>query len=190
MIRRPDSRTVPVLQTPRLVLRGQRIGDFAALTAMWADPVVQHYIPSAPTTVAGSWERFLFNMAHWDLCGFGYWAVESRQDGRFAGAVGLLRFSRGFDPALERCPEAGWVFRSHARGRGYATEAVAAMLGWADRNRSDPRTVCIFDPAHGASRRVAERSGFVFRNMQEYRGETVEVRQRLRPETVVRSGSR
>lgn len=51
-------------------------------------------------------------------------------------------------------------FARAAHGRGYATEAVAAMLAWADATLDHPRTVAMVDPAHAASIRVARKVGY------------------------------
>lgn len=40
-------------------------------------------------------------------------------------------------------------------GRGYATEAMRAVLAWSDATH--PRTVCIIDPGNTASLRVADK---------------------------------
>ena len=43
---------------------------------------------------------------------------------------------------------------------GIATEAVAAVLRWGDAHLDSDRTVCIVDPGHAASIRVAEKNGY------------------------------
>jgi RimJ/RimL family protein N-acetyltransferase len=45
-------------------------------------------------------------------------------------------------------------------GRGYASEALAAMLDWGDRYLGAHREACIISPENAASIRVAERAGF------------------------------
>lgn len=180
MSRAIDRGGIPVLTSPRLVLRGPRIADIDALSAMWADPGVSRFISAAPTTRDGVWARFLNNQAHWDLFGHGYWAVDSREDRGFLGAVGLIKFRRGIDPACVDLPEAGWVFCRTAWGRGYASEAVAAMLAWADRTLNAASTVCIINPEHAASRRVAQNNGYTERDLAEFSGAAVQIMQRPR----------
>ncbi|WP_353476291.1 GNAT family N-acetyltransferase (plasmid) [Salipiger sp. H15] len=155
-----DDTRVPELETARLILRGHRREDFAACAAMWADPAVVAHISGVPSTEEQSWSRFLRYAGHWQHLGFGYWAVISKEDGVFLGEVGFADYHRDTTPSLAGSPEAGWVFASHAHGKGYATEAVTAMHGWADANLPNAQTAAIFDPAHSASIHVARKVGY------------------------------
>src|ERR1700683_4190665 len=134
---------VPVLETDRLKLRGHRMDDFPASAAMWADPVVtRHFAKSF--TVEEAWTRFLRYIGHWSLLGFGYWVVEEKATGNFAGEVGFADYKRDL-PLLKGLPEIGWVFCSQARGKGYATEAVRAAVAWGDTRFPSARTACIIN---------------------------------------------
>ncbi len=149
---------VPVLETDRLRLRGHGPEDFAASAALWADPEVVHFITGRPLAPHEAWQRFLRYPGHWAIMGYGYWLVESRQDGRFLGEVGMADYRRQLDLDVGAAPEAGWVLTRAAKGQGIATEAMRAVLGWADQRFS--RSFALFDPAHAASLRVAEKLGF------------------------------
>jgi RimJ/RimL family protein N-acetyltransferase len=76
---------VPVIETERLRLRGHRLEDFAEIAAMWADPVVTRYIGGKPLTEEDVWARLLRYVGHWAWMGFGYWVVEGKGSGDFAG---------------------------------------------------------------------------------------------------------
>ncbi|MGD0525389.1 MAG: GNAT family N-acetyltransferase [Polyangiaceae bacterium] len=153
--------TAPILDTERLRLRPHRAEDFADVAATWADPVVVRHITGRPSTPEESWARLLRYAGLWPLLGFGYWAVEERATGRYAGEVGFADFRREMVPALEGAPEAGWVLASWAHGQGFATEAVRAALSWGDAHLPSRRTVCIIDADHAASVRVAGKCGYV-----------------------------
>lgn len=155
-----DRNLVPVLETERLRLRGHRIEDFTDSAAMWADPAVVKFISGTPSTEEQAWARFLRYAGHWHHLGFGYWVVTSKADGGFLGEVGFAEYHRDTEPSLKGRPEAGWVFASHAHGKGIANEAVSAMLHWADATLDAPATAAIFDPAHAASIHVARKLGF------------------------------
>lgn len=75
----------PVIETGRLILCAHRLSDFTLLAEMWADPDVVRFIGGKPFTREESWVRLLRLLGHWKLLGFGYWAVELKESGRFIG---------------------------------------------------------------------------------------------------------
>jgi RimJ/RimL family protein N-acetyltransferase len=167
---------VPVIETERLRLRGHRPEDFAESAAMWADPVVTRYIGGKPLTAEDVWARLLRYVGHWTWMGFGYWVVEEKASGDFAGEVGLSDWKREIEPSLKGVPEVGWVLATRAHGKGYAREAVRAVIAWGDANVSTAnavlgRMVCIIHPEHVRSIRVAEKCGFQQVQRTTYQGE-------------------
>ncbi len=151
---------VPVLETPRLILRGHRLDDFADSLTLWSDPAVTRFIGGRTFTQEEIWARLIRYVGHWVLLGFGYWAVTDKETGRFLGEVGFADFKRTIEPSFEDMPEIGWVLASHAHGKGYATEAVRAAVAWGDRHFQGSRTVCIIDPDNQPSIHVAEKCGY------------------------------
>jgi len=154
------SSIAPVLDTTRLILRAHRRSDLDAVAEMWGDMEVARHISGKPSTREESWARLLRYGGLWNFLGYGYWAVEEKASGRFVGDVGLANFQREMEPPLGDLPEAGWVLSPSVHGKGYATEAVRAVLDWSDANLKTP-VVCILAPENPASIRVAEKSGFV-----------------------------
>src|SRR6516164_9863847 len=96
---------VPVIETERLKLRGHRVDDFARSAAMWADPEVYRYIGGKPHTEEEAWTKLLRYVGHWALLGFGYWVVEEKASGNFAGEIGFADYKRDLRPSLEGVPE-------------------------------------------------------------------------------------
>lgn len=156
----PFTNDYPLLETPHLRLRRHRLDDFPACRELWADPHVTQFIGGRPLTQEDAWLKFQRNAGHWPLLGFGFWVVEERSTGAFAGEVGISHFFRETQPPVENLREAGWVLSPSVHGRGYATEAVRAVLTWTDARLSDPRTTCLIHPDNVASLRVAEKCGF------------------------------
>ena len=155
----PPTMEAPVLETPRLILRGHHQHDLASGFAMWSNPSVVEHITGKPSTKEESWGRILRYAGHWRLMGFGYWAVVEKASGRFVGDVGFGNYKRTVEPPLGDNPEIGWVLDPAFHGRGYATEAVRAALAWMDP-RSGMSTVCIVAPENTTSLRVAEKCGY------------------------------
>jgi RimJ/RimL family protein N-acetyltransferase len=94
------------------------------------------------------------------MLGYGYWAVEAREGGPMIGHAGFADFKRAMDPSIEGQPEMGWVFARDAQGQGFAAEAVAAGLAWADEALKGREIAAIIDPGNAASIRLAEKAGF------------------------------
>ena len=166
---------IPVLTTARLTLRGHRLEDFEALAAMWGNPEVTRYIGGRPSTREESWARLLRYIGHWDLLGYGFWAVTETASGRFLGEAGIADFNREIDmpeglPPAGALPEIGWSFDVPNHGKGYATEAVCAITTWADERFPDRRTLCLIDPANQPSIRVAEKCGYAPAGETQYKG--------------------
>jgi RimJ/RimL family protein N-acetyltransferase len=151
---------VPVLETPRLILRPHGLDDFEALAAMWGDPAVARYIGGKPATRDESWARLLRYAGHWPLLGFGYWAVGLKGGASYIGDVGFANWKRDIEPSLDGMPEGGWVFAAAAHGQGLATEAVQAALAWGDRHWAGQTTTCIIGVDNVASIRVARKCGY------------------------------
>ncbi len=164
---------VPVIETQRLLLRGHRLDDFEALAAMWADPAVVRFIGGKPSTREESWARLLRYVGHWQLLGFGYWAVALKDGAQFVGDVGFADWQRDIAPSLNGMPEGGWVFTSDTHGRGVASEAIQAALGWIDRHFGGKTTTCIVGVDNAPSIRVAEKNGYREFTRAEFKGSPV-----------------
>jgi RimJ/RimL family protein N-acetyltransferase len=156
----PCTGEYPTIETTHLRLRRHGLDDFPACRDMWADPRVTQFIGGRPLTQEEAWLKFQRNAGHWPLLGFGFWVVEEKSSGAFAGEVGISHFFRETQPPVENLREAGWVLSPAAQGKGYATEAVSAVLAWTDTRLPDPRTICLIHPENVPSLRVAEKCGF------------------------------
>lgn len=152
-------RPAPRLETQRLVLRETRAEDFDASARLWADERVVRHIGGRTSDRSQSWLRMLRYPGLWALLGFGYWTLETRA-GAFVGEVGLADFKRELSVDTAGMPEAGWVLNPDHQGRGYATEAMTAVLAWADQQLSAAQTCCVIEPDNKASIRVAAKLGY------------------------------
>jgi RimJ/RimL family protein N-acetyltransferase len=167
-----------ILHSERLSLRRPRLGDLDRLAAMWAHPVVVTHFGGKPFDREDSWNRLLRYVGHWDVLGYGMWTVTRTGEDVHMGDVGFLHGERtGVEPF--GCPEAAWAFHPAAQGQGYASEAVARVLEWADEQAAsgaDPRfarTVAMIHPANAASIAVARRCGFSIFGETLYKAQTL-----------------
>ncbi|WP_117194115.1 GNAT family N-acetyltransferase [Rhizobium terrae] len=152
--------TIPTIETERLILRPHRLSDFETFADIWADPDVVRFITGIPMSRENSWGRMLRVTGMWHLMGFGFLAIEEKATGCLIGEAGFQDMRREFQPSIEGTLEAGWALIPPAHGRGYATEAVRALVGWAVTHFPDRRMTCIINPENQASLRVAEKLGF------------------------------
>lgn len=145
---------VPVLETPRLMLRRFRGDDYAPMCAMHADPeVMRFHSDGKPRDPALTWAQMaMWTGAHGMKCG-GWFAVLRREDGAFVGRVGV-----NAQPAWPE-PELAYTFARAHWGKGYAAEAAAAVRDWIWRAQAPATLVSLIKPGNAASIRVAEKLG-------------------------------
>jgi RimJ/RimL family protein N-acetyltransferase len=177
--------TVPVsIETPRLLLRAFRDSDIEAYAAMCADPEVMRYVGErGPLKRDDAWRQMAMLVGHWQLRGFGMWAVEERATGALIGRVGL-HFPDGWP---ER--EVAWALARPHWGNGFAAEAARAALAHAFGPLDWPRAISLIDPDNHRSIRLAERLGERFERVVEVRGHAVALYAIEREAWAARSGA-
>jgi len=151
---------VPRIETRRLILDTHRVSDFDDLHLMWSDPAIVQHIGGEPSTRKDSWARLLRYSGLWPILGYGYWAVRDKSSGQYIGDVGFGDFYRDAEPSIIGIPEAGWVLKGSFHGRGLASEALAAAVGWLDGTERFQETCCLVSRNNPASLRVAEKAQY------------------------------
>ena len=145
---------IPKLETQRLILRGFREEDLDAYAQMYSDPEVMRYIGKGkPLSRWESWRNMAMMLGHWQLRGYGMWAVEERQSGEMIGRIGCWQ-PEGW-PGFE----IGWTLRRTYWGCGYATEGAKAAMDYAFGELQQSRVISLIRPDNAASRRVAQKLG-------------------------------
>jgi RimJ/RimL family protein N-acetyltransferase len=156
---------IPLLTTERLLLRSFLPEDFAPYAEMMADPdVTRHLGEGCPLSRADAWRQLATGTGHWELRGFGLWAVEERRTGRFLGRIGCQE-PEGF-PAFE----VAYALAKPAWGRGYAREGAGAALDFARNVLGRTAITSPIRSANSASIRVAESLGAVAAETIEFYG--------------------
>jgi ribosomal-protein-alanine N-acetyltransferase len=142
------------LTTKRLTLRPPTTDDIPGLHACYADPETMRFwdAPAAATS-AETGQRLAWSLtAH---SGFhAAWAVIDA-DARFVGMVNYHRRETN-----NRKLELGWMIARPFWQRGYATEAVRALIGHCISALEAHRIEAHIEPDNVASVRLAERLGF------------------------------
>jgi RimJ/RimL family protein N-acetyltransferase len=149
-------RGVTVLTTDRLLLRPWLDADREPWAAMSADPEVMRYFPAMLTREES--DAFV-DRARQGFAerGWGWFALEERATGAFAGVAGLapVRFETHFTPAVE----IGWRLARPAWGQGFATEAARAAVTFAFGELGLDEVVAIAVPANERSLAIMRRLG-------------------------------
>ncbi len=97
-------------------------------------------------------------LRHWDRFGFGQWLWRDRETGEMVGRGGPQEtYASGI-----REIEIGWVITPERWGQGLATELARASLEVAFGPLELPEVIAYTLPDNVASRRVMEKTGFVY----------------------------
>jgi RimJ/RimL family protein N-acetyltransferase len=150
-----EGSALPVLDTPRLLIRGRTVAELEPCLAMDRDPEVTRF-------VKGPWGDPIAHRRFVELRinrpyppGLGYWSIWERSaPDTFVGWV-LLIPDHGVGPEVE----IGWRLARTAWGRGIATEAAKALLRHAFDTLGLARVVADISARNAASRAVAEKIG-------------------------------
>ena len=174
------SRTIPTINTARLTLRGMRAEDFDRFAQIWATPEVVTHISGKPWPKSRSWDAFLRNAGHWQITGFGQWAIQVHGQRPMAGQVGFFFGARGLGEDFDPYPEAGWVLEPGVHGQGLGLEAATAAHDWFDRVVAG-RTVCMITQENESSLRLAATLGYTALRDVEIEGVAVQLLTRKGP---------
>ncbi|WP_421726472.1 GNAT family N-acetyltransferase [Bauldia sp.] len=138
------------LLTPRCILDRIIGDDRDAVAALLVDPRVWRYLggPKARARTDTIFDAYVRDSARGRV-----WAVRQRGEARLAGVLFLHDHHDGDDT------EVSYLLSPAYWGRGYATEAVGALLVHAERQLGLSRVVAETQSANLASRRVLEKVG-------------------------------
>jgi RimJ/RimL family protein N-acetyltransferase len=139
-----------VVTTERLLMRELGLDDIDALLEVLGDPIAMRHYP-APFDRDGVAAWIEWARRSYRENGFGLWAVVRRSDRRFLGDCGPMLQS--IDDRL--IPEVGYHIVPAEQGRGYATEAARACVGWVFANTGFGIVCSLVSPENAPSRAVA-----------------------------------
>lgn len=145
----------------RMTLLTQRLRLRRPMPADW--PAFHDFMMSDRSTAFGghrdlgkAWRSFAAELGHWDIFGYGMWAVTRQGDDTALGLVGP------WTPPDWPETEIGWMILSaQAEGTGIATEAAQAALTHAFGTLGWQTAVSYIAPSNDRSIRLAEKLGAV-----------------------------
>ncbi|MEZ0309041.1 MAG: GNAT family N-acetyltransferase [Ramlibacter sp.] len=157
------------VQTARLELRPFTLADHADYARITADPEVMQFIGTGtPNTPPLAWRSMAAMLGHWELLGYGLWALALR-DGPLVGHVGYIDVPGwpGFELA--------WLLGRDHWGQGYAFEAAATALQIAQARLGRDRVISLIRPGNTRSIRLAEKLGALRDGSVELMGSSAEL---------------
>jgi ribosomal-protein-alanine N-acetyltransferase len=156
------------LETERMVAERLRPGHHDELTRLLRDVRVARTLwPGEPPPSEAQLHYILSDkIDHWARYGFGLWLLRDRATGVMVGRGGLQHTVVGRDGEIE----AGWAIAPERWGEGLATELAHACTAVAFGKLDLLEIIAMALPTNVASRRVMEKSGFVYERDVVYRG--------------------
>ena len=141
------------LESDNLILRQFRESDMDDFSALCADAEVMRFLGGKPFSRLDTWRQMARILGHWQIRGYGEWALEERSSGRFVGRVGLI-YPDGW-PGFE----IGWALVRDSWGKGYATEGARRALQYAFGELGRRHVISLIHPDNLRSAAVATRIG-------------------------------
>jgi RimJ/RimL family protein N-acetyltransferase len=157
------------VETARLLLRPFTLDDHPAYARICADLEVMRYVGVGnPNTPEMTWRSMAGMLGHWELLGYGLWAVTLRGGDVIghAGYIDVLGWP-GFELA--------YMFSREHWGQGYAREATGAALKIAYETLHRDRVISLIRPANAPSIRLAQALGAVRESTTELMGSPAEL---------------
>lgn len=147
-----------LIQTDRLILRPFREADREPFAAINGDSRVSDWL-GGPIDRETSDSTVDWVNQYIAKHGFGFWAAETKCDGKLVGMIGLKHMSPELPPAPAL--EAGWRLSPECWGQGLAAEGARAALDWGFQNLAVAEIVAITAVVNSRSQAVMRRIGMV-----------------------------
>jgi RimJ/RimL family protein N-acetyltransferase len=151
---------VPQLETERLILAPRVLADLEDYVAMDSDREVRQFItpPFRDDFTPDLYRANLPARIATDFGpGLGFWTLRLKAPARDFVGVALLMPIEGTGPEVE----IGWRMPKSAWGKGYASEAVRAVLGHGQDTLGLAEVVALINPDNARSIAVATKFGFL-----------------------------
>jgi RimJ/RimL family protein N-acetyltransferase len=151
-----DSNSLPIIATPRLVLRWISEDDIDALFEIFSDPQVMRYWSSGPLAdrdAAAAMQREIADGNHSDT--MWKWGIALRDTNTVIGTATLFNLSLSNGRA-----EIGYAIGRPYWGQRYMNESLSALITHAFEVANLRRLEADVDPRNDRSIRTLERLGF------------------------------
>ena len=152
------------IETDRLVLRTFKENDWTDLHTLYSDPECTKYTIQRTLTEGESWRTMASLIGHWQIRGFGPYAVEEKLTNRVIGPIGL------WYPIDWPEPEIKWAISRSYWGQGYASEAARAVKKIAAQYIPQISLISLIFTENQRSKKLAIALGAKLEKELEFRG--------------------
>jgi RimJ/RimL family protein N-acetyltransferase len=147
------SKSIPILETKRLILRGPEPEDYPNFKATFAS--YRSRFMGGPLNAYETWMLYAAEIGHWNIRGYGMWMIHDKETDETLGMAG------GWFPAKWPEREIAWIIWPDKAGHGYALESTHAVRRYFYNELGWDGAVSYIDPKNLDSIRLAERLGAV-----------------------------
>jgi len=155
-----------MIETERLVLRDLEPDDVEVIAAIFADEETMRFIGAGGVLGRDIAVRTIEReRRQYEEHGWGQWATVERQTGRCIGLCGLILWP---DIDGHKELEVAYLLARDSWGKGFATEAAAAIRDAGAKIRPDP--VSLIYPDNAASINVARKIGMRYEKEVDFAG--------------------
>jgi RimJ/RimL family protein N-acetyltransferase len=145
-----------MLETQRLILRQFRESDGPDLHEYYSDAAATQYTGGPNKTEEDTWRTLCAMLGHWQVRGYGPYAVEEKTSHKVLGPVGFW-YPMGWPE-----PEIKWALAAPHWGKGFACEAAKAVQVAGKKYLPNISLISLIHPDNAASIKLATSVNAVF----------------------------
>jgi RimJ/RimL family protein N-acetyltransferase len=158
-----------IIETNRLILRTFKDDDWSDLHELYSDSECTKYTIQKILTEGETWRTMAGMIGHWQLRGYGPYAVENKHTGKVMGPVGL------WYPNDWPEPEIKWAISRANWGQGFASEAAWAVKQMAVNYIPELSLISLIYSGNERSKKLAVTLGAKLEKEIEFRGQTAHI---------------
>jgi len=144
-----------IIKTKHLNLRLLKQDDLGYLSELNRDAEVRQFYPDGTQDKAQTKVRLDQLISYYEINGLPGFSMFLGETGEFVGRCGFALTEVGET-------EVGYLLHKKFWGRGYASEALAALLKWANQNIKAGYIIAFAPEMHIASQRVMQKCGMQY----------------------------
>lgn len=146
-----------ILETDRLIISKFTLSDWEEMIALLNSPGWLKYIGERNVKDREAAEKYLQSMIDdYQKYGFSFYKMIRKSDGAFVGEAGFIK------RAMLEHADVGFALMSGFEGQGYAYEATAALMNYADEHFNFEKILAITTFENLRSQKLLEKLGLKY----------------------------